>query len=241
LKQTYFTLSFSFLLLLTACSSLKKFQTVDSRISCIGTVGTVKKGILHKEFHEIGQPSLVEGIAVSLQSKAFTKTTFNAYRKYRESQGKKVILSYNDSLQLAPRYLQLTISDKVGLVTLLNNEKNSGLRNYIEDDKSLKILTGISFVTNTQQKQLLADAAHLSLVQKDGRLTLEVHNREASTEIAMKSLEVFDFETSGFCWQENKRNQPVIAVLAANGSACPSGTEKSADKVGGTRQYLKLR
>lgn len=102
------------------------------------------------------------------------------------------------------------------------------------------MLTGISFVVINRQQQMLEDAQHLSLVQKDGHLVLQVENGMLNMEIDMKSLEVFDFETSGFCWQANKRNQPEIAVLTRNREGCPRGTEKTAAKLDETRQYLKL-
>lgn len=228
------------LLLFSACNPLKKLQTVDTVTPCIGSAGEVKGSVFSKEFHKIGEPEISEPISVSLQSEAFTNSTYKAYQKYRESLGKRVSITYHDTLEVAPRFFQLNVTDLVRLKSVLNDESNAGLLNYLEDDPSLKMLTGISFVAIMAQQQMLEEAQHVSLVQQDGHLALQVHSGMGTTDINMKSLQVFDFETSGFCWQTNKRNRPEIVVLTRDGESCPRGTERSADKLDETRQYLKL-
>lgn len=228
------------LLLLSACNPLKSLQTVDTVIPCIGSVGEVKGGVFSKEFQKVGEPHILESISVSLQSRAFANSTYKAYQKYRQSLGKQVSVTYHDTLEVAPRFFQLKVTDLVRLKSILNDESNTGLLNYLEDDPSLKMLTGISFVAVMAQQQMLEEAQHVSLVQQDGHLALKVHNNMGTIDINMKSLQVFDFETSGFCWQTNKRNRPEIVVLTVDGVSCPRGTEKSADKLDETRQYLKL-
>lgn len=227
-------------LLLSACTTIKSLQTVDTVIPCIGSVGTTKGGVFSKEFKKVGEPKIFGPIEVSLQSTAFTKSTYQSYQKYRENLGKQVSTAFTDSSAMATRFYELHIVDLVGVKQLLNHEKNADLRSYLEDDRSLSMLTGIAFVADPAQKQLLESAQHVSLIREDGHLTLQVQQGMGHTEVRMKSLEVFDFETSGFCWQENKRNRPEIAVLTRNGEGCPRGTEKSADKLDETRQYLKL-
>ncbi|MEM8927863.1 MAG: hypothetical protein AAGC45_06650 [Bacteroidota bacterium] len=238
MKYTY--LMFGYLLLFTACTTLKDLQTVETVIPCVGSVGQTKGRVFSKEFQKIGEPRISQPIAVSLQSKAFSKTSYKAYQKYRGHLGKQVSIAYNDSLAVPPRFYELRITDLVGIKNVLNQESNNGLLHYLEDDRSLAMLTGISFVVINRQQQMLEEAQHLSLVQKDGHLVLQVENGMLNMEIDMKSLEVFDFETSGFCWQANKRNQPEIAVLTRNREGCPRGTEKTAAKLDETRQYLKL-
>ncbi|MEO0573310.1 MAG: hypothetical protein AAF039_16505 [Bacteroidota bacterium] len=227
-------------LLLAACTPLKNLQTVATRIPCIGSVGAIKNGVFSKEFQKVGEPQISESIAVALQSHAFTNVTYRAYQKYRENLGKPPSVAYHDSLEVAPRFFQLEVADRVRLKSLLNAKSNTSLLHYLEEDSNIQMLTGISFVTMGPQHQSLEEAQHISLTQKEGHLILQVENSIGNLEIDMKSLEVFDFETSGFCWQTNQRNQPAIAVLIGTGESCPRGTEKSANKLDETRQYLKL-
>lgn len=228
------------LLVLSACSSLKSLQTVETKIPCLGSVGNVSKGMFFKNFDKVGEPHLSEAISVSLQSVAFTKSTFGAYKKYRENLGKSVDITFNDSLPNTPRYFQLELSDLVTLKETLNGEVNSGLKNYLESEDNLKLLTGISFVAIMAQEQMLQDAQSVQLKEIDGHLELHLDFGSRSNAISMKSLQVFDFETSGFCWNYNKRNQPEIVTIRNGTDGCPKGTENSASKLDETREYLKL-
>lgn len=227
------------LLLLSACTPLKSLRTVDAVIPCIGSVGEVKGGVFSKEFQKVGEPHISDPISVSLQSRAFTNVTYKAYQKYRQSLGKPVSIAYHDTLDVPPRFFQLKVADLVRVKSILNDEGNSDLLTYLKDDSSIKMLTGISFVA-TAQRHMLEAAQHVSIVQQNGHLSLQIDTKVETIAIDMKSLEVFDFEASGFCWQTNKRNRPEIVVLNINGESCPRGTEKSAEKLDETRQYLKL-
>lgn len=226
--------------LLSACTTVKSLQSVESSIPCLGSVGTVKEGLFSKEFQKVGEPKIAAAVSASLSSKEFTKSTFTDYKKYRESLGKTVSLSYADSLEIKPRYFQLHISDLVSLKSFLNDEANTGLLAYLEDDKNIEMLTGISFVAQMINEQQLKNAQHVHLIQKSNGLSLQVEDGNTTFEINMKELQVFDFSTASFCWQENKRSKPEIAVIAAYGQSCPKGTEKNAAKLDQTKQYLKL-
>ena len=238
MKYSYSTLLF--LVVFSACAPTKRLQTVISEIPCVGSIGSVEKRLFSKEFKKVGESRISGPISVSIQSMAFTKATFNSYKRHRETLAKPMMGIRNDTLETVPRYFQLKISDFVTLKEYLNNGDNQGLRNYLEDDRDIRMLTGISFVPLMADKQVLQEADHVYLAQQDGRLILEAHNGMDNKKINMKTLEVFDFETATFCWKENKRNKVEIAVIATDGQPCPRGTEKKAYKLDETKQYLKL-
>lgn len=223
-------------LLLNACSTFKSLQSVETEVPCVGAIGHLKSGVFSKAFQKVGKPNILEDIAVSVQRRNFTNSTFTAYRKSLEKKGKAIVF---DSTQTQV-YFDLRISDFVALREWLNHESNVAVLQYLENDTNLTLLTGISFVANMELEQLLEDAHHITLNETEGQLALQIHNTLGSSEIPMRSLEVFDFETSGFCWQEDKRGRPVIALIVESGKGCPREMEKNAWKLNGTKKYLKL-
>jgi hypothetical protein len=226
-------------LLFSACSTIDKLKTTVPAIPCIGSVGKVSGGIFSKAFQKVGEPEILSPISVTLKSEAFSQMTFNSYKKYREAQGKFTSLNYTDSVEIKPRYFTMEVSDYVSLKSFLNGEKNRELRNYLEQDKNIEILTQVAFVA-PQLEQILFDAKHVSIIQENGRLAVQLESDFGRQRVAMNSLEVFDFKTATFCWNENKRGRPEIALINTRSQSCPKGTEKSADKLDRTKQYLKL-
>ena len=227
-------------MLLAACTAVKGLQAVDPSIPHIGSVGTVVSTPLSKAFHKVGTPRITRPISVSVQSKAFTKASFKAYRKYRETLGKETTIAFHDSLETLPRYYELRLNDLVALKNCLNHERNKGLLDYLGQDPAIRLLSGIAFVMDPGNGPELANADRIELTEQYGQLVLKAYGPSGSGTIGTGRLDVFDFTVNSFCWKTNGRNRTEIANIAPHGRSCPRGTEKRADKLDNTKPYIKL-
>nr|WP_299381226.1 hypothetical protein [Allomuricauda sp.] len=228
-------------MLLSACSPIRNLQKVEARIPCLGSVGKERTKLLSKNFEKIGEPLLQTSLEVSLNAFEFSKATLGKYTKHQEAQAHNTTPQYADSTSPPPTaYYQLRISDLVELKAQLNANHNETLREYLQDDMELSLLTGISFVTDGVPAQELNSARHFYLKDDAGALVLVAHNEHRFVEIPMFNLDVFDFETSHLCWKHNNRSQLEVAAIIPSGSRCPGETKKDPIKLDNTKTYLKL-
>ncbi|TMU55655.1 hypothetical protein [Flagellimonas algicola] len=228
-------------LLLSACGPMRNLQKVETRIPCLGSVGKSSTTLFTKDFQKAGEPSLDTPLEVSLNVFDFSQSTLSKYRKFKERQGVKATDSLKNSTQAAnSKYYKLRVSDLVGLKAQLNAAKNLTLKEYLQDDSDLEVLTGISFVAKGGLDSKLRTAHHFYLKESRGTLVLEAHNGKQFSTIEMAGLEIFDFETSQLCWKRNHRGKLEIATITDSGSRCPGDTEKDPNKLDSTKNYLKL-
>lgn len=228
------------MLLLVACSPMRNLQKVETRIPCLGSVGKTATTLLRKDFVKAGEPNLKNELEVALNEFDFSNAMLAKYTKYQETQGKGVS-AQNDSIKVIPsKYFQLRISDLVGLKSQLNAVHNASLKEYLQDDSELALLTGISFRADEQTTLLLRTSRHFFLREEHGSLLLEANKGQKYLEIPMDSLEVFDFETSQICWKQNRQTKLEVAAIILEGKKCPGATEKNPDKLYTTKSYLKL-
>ncbi|MEM8507829.1 MAG: hypothetical protein AAF717_08365 [Bacteroidota bacterium] len=231
----------SVLVLSTACATFTGGKKVTTTIPCIGAIGTTHASFFSKAFVKVGAPELSAPIAVQIQSIAFDRSTFTAYKKFRTAQGKEVTLEYVDTLDTKPRFFQLALSNVVQFTEQLNTERNRSLRTYIMQDRQHLLLSGVSFVTDEATALQLQKSVHFYLTSNAGELQLQGKTGKYKTTIPMAALQVFDFNTSGFCWQNNRYGKPEIALIVPKGAGCPPDLEKDASKIDDTKVYLKLQ
>ena len=226
--------------LLNSCASIPNLQKVEAKIPCLGAIGKDKTSVFKKEFQKIGEPTLKNPISVTVNAIPFTKNSYSLYKDYREHIGKETTVSYDDSNRIQPRYYAFKITDFVNLKSQLNKAENSELLEYLTNDKNLKVLTQISFVANIQEAIQIDEAEHLFVVEQDGMLALKTYNGNRNATISMSELQLFDFETAGFCWKNSTYGKPEIALIALDGKSCPKSTENNPEKLNDTKAYLKF-
>ena len=223
-----------FLASLQACTTLKSLQTVTPTIPDLGAVGTLKDGLFEKTYQTVSTPNFSIKVPVDLQLQPFTKNQWASYVRSQERKGVKV----QDSLP-PHNYLELHLADLVSVAQILNEATNVGLRTYLADDASLSMVSAISIRPTAQQEKRLLEAHRIQLVQDKGQLKLALENEGGVTHMLLRNLDSFNFKTSSFCWKQNRRGQPEIALIVPNGAACPSHTEKKAQKVIAKNNALK--
>ena len=227
-------------LVLHACSPLHRMQKVESQIPGIGSIGAYRSGLFKKDFQKVGEPVLHTPISVSTQSMGFTSSIKAKYVKYLEAQAQEPMVEFQDSTAVQPRFYQMQITDVVGLSAQLNNEANTTVRQYIQDDQGLQLLTSVSFMVDKQTEGKLQATDKYYIQSENGALVLKIGSGSGMEEIKMTSLQIFDFETSGFCWKRNKRGQLQIAHILLDGKSCPGETESNPNKLDPILDYSKL-
>ena len=147
-------------LLFGACASMPNFQKTASKTPCIGAIGNDRSTLFKKEFQKVGEPSLIAPISVSLNSYAFTKSSFGKYHAYTKNLGKTPKVAKTDSIAVHPRFFTLKITDLVLLQSAFNHPSNTALKNYMATDSNLSLLNEISFVTTPDITKILENAHH---------------------------------------------------------------------------------
>jgi hypothetical protein len=227
-------------LVVNSCNIVSKLQRVESRIPCIGAVGEDRSTLFKKEFQKVGEPTLSNPIASTLNSRAFDKNSYTKYVNYTQNMGKRPRMAYADSLVKKPRFYTLAITDLVGLKSALNHEKNNGLKNYMATNSDLQLLHEISFVTTLNLEMAFEEAQHFYISETKEGLVLEIHSPMGDTTLQMRSLDVFDFDTASICWTKSQFGNYEVASFLIDGKSCPDKTEKDPHKLDDVASYLKF-
>jgi hypothetical protein len=227
-------------LIIYACGPLHHMQKTGYPIPCIGAIGKQRSTLFSKSFLKVGEPQLSEPIAVTLQSVAFTPSQLAKYTKHHKSQGGKSKIIQGDSTNVQQWYYRAIISDAVGLTKQLNSMDNQPVTDYLKEDKELELLTGISFFTNEETSLQINTVEYYFINEINGALTLELLGDDGRFQIKMSSLQIFDFQTSNFCWKRNKRGHVEIAHILMDGKSCPGETESNPNKLDPILDYSKL-
>ena len=238
MKRTYLYILLSYILI--SCSGIKSLSVKEGYFPVLGTIGKEQGGILKVEFEPIGHPSFSNPIALSIQTIPFDKNTFKKYQNARESKGAKSSVNYVDSLESNPNFIQISISDKVGLKKAMNEEINREVRNYLEKDLDSKLVSTIAIVLDEKTTNGLNSADGLFLTNGvHGSLRILAVNGDKRNYSHIPNDELFDYSLMGICWGEDIYGKPMIATFNENGK-CPAGTEKDPKKLKKEQSYLKL-
>lgn len=226
-------------ILLHACGPMRQMQKVESQIPVLGSIGKQQSKLFKKDFQKVGEPILSAPITVSVQSVPFTANMLGKYNKYREKQGLEPLAVQKDTTKtVMPHYFELTITDVMGLTAQLNHTDNQTVKDYLQEDTNLVLLSQISFRANAEVSERIQSADRFYL-GKDTKGTLGLITGDNFT-IKMSELEVFDFETANFCWKKDNRGHLEIAHILMDGNTCPGATEANPKKLDRTPDYLKL-
>jgi len=238
MKPTYVTMLLAFVLF--SCAPLRNLQDAKLDAPILGAIGKENKSIVNKNFQQIGQPTMVNPVAISVQEIPFSKSAFKEYRNHKTERGYKVDLVYVDSLPVKTKYLRLEIKDKIGLMAMLNNSTNEEVRSYLEKDKDCRIVSSISLYMPSIERDMLGHAPEVFLsTNNNGSLQIELVNGRERQLLSLPEDEIFDYGVMGFCWGEDIYGNARIETLNDRGG-CPYRTEKSAQKLGDNKSYLKL-
>ncbi len=228
-------------LLFTACGPLRQFQQPEQGIPSLGSIGKHNAGLFKKDVQKIGAPVLGTPVEVAVRFVPFSKKKWNHYAKYRENQGLEPMPAEKDTTNTKEQYyFEAKISDVVGLTAQLNQSNNKDLLEYLSEDTDLALISQISFMTDEGTAEKLSSGKPLYLAENaHGTLELLLGNGPKAQTLDLTTLQVFDFETAGFCWKKDQRGRSRIAHILMDGGTCPGETEKDPRKLDKTPDYLK--
>ena len=208
----------------------------------LGSVGTDKSFLLESGFKPSAMPYYTEPIRVSVSKEPFTKTTYRAYKKAKSAQVYGSTFQEADTLQRVSGYIKVSIADKLALLTVLNQEENITVKDYLGLDAGGNIVTSVSMALKQQDMEKLLKAESVFLIEpqpKNYALQLLQSNKETEI-IKFTQAVIFEYRTSNCCWQENRRHQLKLVDLVGPYDNCPNQSYRSAQRATKQTNDFKL-
>ncbi|TXK78899.1 hypothetical protein [Mesonia sp. K4-1] len=207
----------------------------------LGSIGTGKEYILEEDYTNTAFVEYQQPIKLSSSILPFTKRTYKLFNEASKKQPSDLKINYTDSLVEKPKFVQLHISDKVTVLEQLNNKNNEELIDYLKVQPEAKMVTSISLALNQEKLNQLQTAEGAFLTQSGYKhYVISLYKEgEPIDQIQLNDGAVFAYETSSFCWKENKRRQLQIVDIT-NGDPCPKKTYSNSRKVIKEENYFKL-
>lgn len=233
------------LMVLTACRTVNVNHTNQKTIHdqvLLGSIGLVDNSLFQTDFNNSAFPEYKQPIKVNYSINDFNKKTFVAFLEANEKQGLKLNIKYVDSLKEKPKFLTLSIADKVGVLNALNYNENKDVNDYLANNVNAKIVSTISIALPQNLIDEITKSEEVFLVQDSVKnYALQLYsNGETSSKIQFNSGVVFTCQTSSFCWKENDKHQINIVDFVDRQSSCPNKTYKSAKRAKKKINYLKF-
>ena len=191
----------------------------------LGAIGIMSSGLVQNRFQINAIPTLEQKIRVKSISKYFDKTTISYYNKNQPDTTKT--LTYIDSLKIQSKYLQLEIIDKVTLLEELNAQPNKKVVDYLKTTENILFISSVSIKFPEMLQNSIQNAEEVFLVNSDNKkYVLGLFNKDKCSEtIEFSTGDIFEYETSNFCWGVNDKHTIVITDIT-NGK-CGKSTYKT--------------
>src|SRR5690606_27666322 len=149
--KTYFSiykcLFVLMILVFTACKTISvqdnQYQTTNEQI-VLGSIGQDANYLLESSYYSTAIPNYTTPIKVQATGVSFNKSSFKKFQQAQAFQSKAFQITYVDSLELKPSFLNLEIVDQVGLITLLNDKTNQDIKEYLVNRTESHMVTKIS-------------------------------------------------------------------------------------------------
>jgi len=228
---------------LCSCSAYKASQQYEKlRQPQLGTLVQQNSMLGFAEHtQEVGQLHLKKPLAVKVFALPFNDHSYGVYTSYLKNARRANTIPYNDSTPIPPRYLRLQLADQVVLTQLLNTEENKALCEYSIQDADYALVSSIDFTSTDRDLAVFFNASHVFLTHDDlGKLYLSLEQNNKELVVYFEELQIFEFETLSFCWDEDEYLKKRIVSLINKGQKCPKGTHKKARKAERERDYLKF-
>lgn len=235
---------FSFLLIycFASCKSVS-FQENLINLNTdpgLGTIGVFQDKLMSNDFNVVGLPELDEKIKLSIKKIYFNNSSLRKYNKKIHEEELKLELV--DSLKYDPYYFKIEISNKIGLIEILNNSANKEIRDYLEISGKNLIVTSVFIYFTPEISVLVENALAIYLINnKKSSYSMELLYKDGSGEILnFKEGTAFNYGLSGFCWKANYKREAIIAALRERTDPCPGDSKIDPEKVYSKDIFEKL-
>lgn len=231
--------------LMVSCKTTNILQS--SRIGTsqqltVGSIGTKENYILQKSFVSSAVPRYPEPIKIAITLKTFNKYTYTLYSKSQNLKSSGITLNYVDSLPDKPKYLQLSLADKVGVIAALNHEANIGVKDYLSHNDGDGIISSISMALQEIDLEAVTTSDAVFLIEKGYKnYALQLYNNgKIMRTVDFNQGVIFEYKTVNCCWHKNKRQQLNIVDLVGIYNHCPNQTYRSVKRANKKENYYKI-
>ena len=224
-----------------SCSSYKnKKQESLLVLPELGTVVQVQGDMLYESSEPTSLP-VWPTLRVEVRQMPFNAVSYTTYAKYKQRAAQINSVPYNDSLPYKPKFLRLTLPDKVKLTQMLNQDNHKALREYLVTDDTYKLVTQLDIAPTEVDLVNFLNAEAVQLERDSyGAQKLVLVNGKQRRSFFFSELQVFDYAHTSFCWGEDVYHNKKIKSLISDGGRCPKGTFMKPKKMDKNKTYLKL-
>ncbi len=231
-------------LVIVSCKSIAvqdRYQQTTKQKMAIGSIGLNSNFILEQGYDNTGLPNYDKEIKVSIKSLPYNKATYNAFSKAAQLQEANFKVNYIDSTEIKPRYIDISIADKVLLIESLNANSNITIKNYLSTQREAKIVTSIAMALPSPLNNSIREGDEYFLSEYGKKsYAIAIYRKGMLIEtIPFTDGVIFAYDVSSCCWQENDKHQIAIVDLVDN-SDCPYKTHASAKRAKKKINYFKF-
>lgn len=217
-----------------SCNILPKKRTLHLASSPIelGVVGEQKRSIQKTAYRVFGIPKYKTKIKVAAVIQSFDKTTYNRYVKSIQQTSNANTVTYIDSIAEKPKFIELQIMDKVGVISALNNE-NSEIYKYIKSNYTSSLVSKVRVVVTSLnfEKIKQANAFYLQTLQGKEQYLMMYKDGKFVDKLNLYGMVTFGYELSSFCWELTERKKLKISALLNEGQNCNENTNRNPNKL----------
>ncbi|WP_117885590.1 hypothetical protein [Aureibaculum luteum] len=225
----------SLISILFSCKTIQvnqQSQKTTKTVVELGVIGKVNYKFKTDRLETTALPVYNQKIRVATNNVVFNTTTFKTYTKASNQQNQKINITYIDSAENKPSYVNLQFLDKVQLINELNAEYNDGISTYLQNAKNNIIITGISTYFNSEDLENLSQADEVYLINnKPKKYNLElIKNGRTIANIDMANGVSFTYTTASFCWKKEYGKISIVNITGAN-EGCGKDTYKNVSRL----------
>jgi len=202
----------------SSCSTLKYTSSVDEKLPELGSVGLFKSYALGDVNQSKGIVNLAQPILLRIEKIKI------APRDLFKSKDSVKVRTKDSTL------IRLSIVDNVSLLQQLNSDQS--MMNYLKQSQNNSVVTSITLDVNSLEMDQLMRADELYLV-KNRETTLSVEMRDNGSKKSTFEFSqgiIVSYNSSEFCWGQNRKNRLEIFDLVPNGNSCNDNLYKTAKK-----------
>jgi len=207
----------------------------------LGSIGNAQNIFTLKEFNTVGIPSFNTPLQIKATFSKFTKATHKAYLKSKERISKDSIEIKWDSIPSNLNFVELQIADKITLIKAINASENTDLKDYLNINNALQIVTQISVAFSNAIEEQLKDADAIFLEEVNFKIyELVVYkNGKKTSVIKFNDGFVFAYKVNHFCWKEIKGKLKIVDIIDEY-DTCPFKTYRQSKKAKEKLNLYKL-
>jgi len=219
----------------------KQYKTTTQKIT-LGSIGISENFALEQTYNHIGFPNYAEALKIQITPIPFNKVTHKAFEQAKGFQPANITVTYIDSIKVKPKFVNIETSDKVTLISLLNNNYNKNIKDYLQNQKNSHIVTNISIALDQKdlEELLLAEEVFIEAIGvKSAGLKAYKEGKLVNTFTFNEGV-IFAYRVSSPCWKENDKYQLQIVDLVEGDNGCPNQTYQSAKRAKKKVDYFKF-